>query len=152
MLRSTHPPCTFDQINTEQLTHGSQGFTGTLGSDDGSPGFTVQLQQQQPRLLFHVASVGGRTDGPSCCPLFRLSANERPAAAQSQSNESSGVWARIESWVVQSVRRTTSSSSECTGRTDVGDGNITHSFSLIRRCVCCHGTLLRFWVIVGVFQ
>lgn len=54
--------------------------------------------------------LGGWTDGPSCCLLFSHSANESPDAAQSQSNESSRVWACIESWVVQSVRRTTISS------------------------------------------
>ncbi|KAK5614820.1 mediator complex subunit Med20 [Crenichthys baileyi] len=46
-------------------------------------------------LLFHVATVGGRKDGPSCCLLFSRGANESPAAAQSRSNESSGVWARF---------------------------------------------------------
>ena len=77
-------------------------------------------------------------DGPSCCLLFGGSANEKPAGSKPQSNESSGVWARIEGWVVQSVRRTTSSGSECTGWmdrwmdvwTDVGDGNVTQLLSL----------------------
>lgn len=66
----------------------------------------------------------GRTDAPSCRLLFSRSANERPGAAESQPNESSGVWARIESWVVQSVRRTTISP-ECTGWIRGGDGNVS---------------------------
>ncbi|TDH13964.1 hypothetical protein EPR50_G00039670 [Perca flavescens] len=65
--------------------------------------------------------VDGRTDGPSCCLLFSHSANESPAAARSQSNESSGVRDQIESWVVQSVRSRTTTTSECTGWMDVGD-------------------------------
>ncbi|CAB1418950.1 unnamed protein product [Pleuronectes platessa] len=64
--------------------------------------------------------VDGGSDGPSCCLLFSRSANERPAAAQSRSNESGRVWTRIGSWVVQSERRTTSSSPRV-NRMDVSD-------------------------------
>lgn len=73
--------------------------------------------------IIGVASVG-RTDAPSCRLLFSRSANEGPGAAESRPNESSGVWARIESWVVQSVRRTTISP-ECTGWIRGGDGNVS---------------------------
>lgn len=73
--------------------------------------------------IIGVASVG-RTDASSCRLLFSRSANEGPGAAESRPNESSGVWARIESWVVQSVRRTTISP-ECTGWIRGGDGNVS---------------------------
>lgn len=95
------------------------------------------LSVAELRLLFHVArhrcGLGGRTDAPSCRLLFSRSANERPGAADPRSNESSGVWARIESWVVQSVRRTTISP-ECTGWMRGGDGNVTELFPNIK----CH--------------
>lgn len=72
--------------------------------------------------------LGGWTDGPSCCLLFSHSANESPDAAQSQSNESSRVWACFGSWVVQSARGQQSAQSECTGWMHVGDGNVTQLF------------------------
>lgn len=70
-------------------------------------------------------------DGPPCCLLFSLSTNQRPVGAQAPSNESSRLWARIESWVVQSVRRTTISP-EYHGWMRVGDGNVTQLLQYYR--------------------
>lgn len=67
----------------------NEGLSGTLRVMFSR--VLVHFVRRSPRLLFHVASVGGRTVHP-CCLLFSHSANESPAAAQSQSNESSVVW------------------------------------------------------------
>lgn len=126
-LKATHP-----QMPFLRLQH-ARWCTANMGGFRGHWGQMLKGSCPLCPAVCSLASVivpcglGGWTDGPSCCLLFSQSANESPDAAQSQSNESSRVWARIESWVVQSVRRTTISS-ECTGWMHVGDGNVTHLF------------------------
>lgn len=92
----------------------------------------LQPAGQSRAAVIVPCGLGGWTDGPPCCLLFSLSTNERPAGVQSRSNESSRVWARIESWVVQSVRRTTISP-EYHGWMRVGDGNVTQLIADVGR-------------------
>lgn len=94
-------------------------------------GTLAQPAEKSRASVIVPCGLGGWTDGPPCCLLFGLSTNERPSGAQSRSNESSRVWARIESWVVQSVKRTTISP-EYHGWMRVGDGNVTQLLPILQ--------------------
>lgn len=115
--------CTTHPIRLQRSSWhmGNMGLSGT--SPSAAQGEMVLGKTDDVRsvlgVLFHVASVGGRTVHPTGW-LFSTSSNQSPSAAPSRSNQSpaaavapsnqsSGVWARIESWVVQSARRTTTS-------------------------------------------
>ncbi|KAK1901621.1 Protein PIH1D3 [Dissostichus eleginoides] len=71
------------------------GLSRTLGSGAVFISARCAVGPASVIVPWHVASVGGRTDGPSCCLLFSPSANESRAAAEPRSNESSRVWALL---------------------------------------------------------
>lgn len=110
---------------------GGKRYMGTPPARLGNTGVKTKLLLIVP---CGPSSVG-RTDAPSCRLLFSRSANEGPGAAESRPNESSRVWARIESWVVQSVSRRTTISPECTGWIrGGGDGNVSELLLLPLLC------------------